>query len=259
MKQFLAALVALAAGAFALPVLAADIGVAFMHGKWGTNDRSSQIGPMLDAMTRAGYLVEVPEMPWSKSRAYDRDTSAAMLEMDAIVEKLKGRGAQRIVIGGQSMGANFAIAYASRRDGIAGVMAIAPGHVPELQGFQASLKGEVERAKKSVADGKGDARDRFNDNNQGKEQKMPSTAAIYLSWFDPNGLMVMPRNASRIKPETAFLWLVGEQDSMAQRGEGYAFSRAPANSKSAYKLVSGGHGDAGPKAAAEIVAWLKTL
>jgi dienelactone hydrolase len=256
MKRFLLAVVALIATAFSSAAFAADIGVLFMHGKWGNNTSNS---PVYDEIKRAGFLLETPEMPWSNSRAYDRDTSAAMLEIDAVVAKLKSRGAQRIVVGGQSMGANFAIAYASRRDGIAGVLAIAPGHVPELSGFQANLKGDVERSKKLVAEGKGDVRDRFNDNNQGKDQKMPSTAAIYLSWFDPNGLMVMPRNASRLKPETALLWVVGEQDSMAQRGEGYAFARAPANPKNAYKLVSGGHGDAGAKAAHEIAFWLKTL
>jgi pimeloyl-ACP methyl ester carboxylesterase len=238
------------------PVFAADIGVVFMHGKWAPGNSSS---PVYDEIKRAGFLLETPEMPWSQSRAYDRDTTAAMAEVDAAVAKLKSRGAERIVVGGQSMGANFAVAYASRRDGIAGVMAIAPGHVPELSGYQANLKGDVERAKKLVADGKGDVRDRFNDNNQGQDRKMPSTASIYLSWFDPAGLMVMPRNAARLKSETALLWLVGEQDGMAQRGEGYAFARAPANPKSAYKLVSGGHSDAGAKAAHEIAFWLKNL
>ena len=256
MKRILSVIAVVVTAVSSSASFAADIGVVFLHGKWAPGNMSS---PVYDEIKRAGFLLETPEMPWSQSRAYDRDTSAAMAEVDAAVAKLKSRGAQRIVVGGQSMGANFAIAYASRRDGISGVLAIAPGHVPELKGFQESLKGDVERAKALIADGKGDARGRFNDSNQGKDMQMPSTASIYLSWFDPMGLMVMPRNASRLKSETALLWLVGEQDGMAQRGEGYAFNRAPANPKSAYKLVSGGHHDAGAKAAREIVFWLKNL
>lgn len=256
MKRILAVFAVLVTALTSLPAAAADIGVIFMHGKWAPGNSSS---PVYDEIKRQGFLLETPEMPWSQSRAYDRDTTAAMAEVDAAVAKLKSRGAQRIVVGGQSMGANFAIAYASRRDGISGVLAVSPGHIPEVPGFQAGLRGDVDRAKALIAEGKGDARGRFNDNNQGKDMQMPSTANIYLSWFDPAGLMVMPRNASRLKPETALLWVVGQQDSMAQRGEGYAFNRAPANPKNAYKLVGGGHGDAGAKAAQEITLWLKNL
>ncbi len=259
MKRIFAVLAILAMAVVSLPAFAADIGVIFMHGKWGTNEASSPIGPIFNEIKRADALLETPEMPWSRARAYDRDTTAAMAEIDALVEKLKSRGAKRIVIGGQSMGANFAIAYAAQREGIAGVMAISPGHTPDLKGFQDSLKGDVERAKALIAEGKGDVKGRFNDSNQGQEQQMPATANVYLSWFDPQGLMVMPRNAARLKPETAFLWLVGNQDSMSQRGEGYAFARAPANPKNAYKLVTGSHTEAGAKAAREIGAWLKTL
>ncbi len=46
---------------------------------------------------------------------------------------------------------------------------------------------------------------------------------------------------------------------MAQRGEGYAFNRAPANPKNACKLARGGHSDAGARAALEIAFWLKNL
>lgn len=259
MRRFLFAFTVFVAALSSSTVYAAqDLGVIFMHGKWGGPSDQS-IAPILQEIKRQGFPVEAPEMPWSRSRAYDKDAGGAMAELDAIVAKLKERGAQRIVVGGQSMGANFAIAYGSRRDGIAGVLAVAPGHVPDQPGFQASLKGDVDRAKQLIADGKGDVKDRFNDSNQGREQKIPSTANIYLSWFDPVGLMAMPRNAAQLKPETAFLWVVGKQDGIAQRGESYAYGRAPANPKSAYKLVEGGHGDAGANAAYQISFWLKNL
>ena len=258
MKKLLLALVVmtvfLSSSAFA-----ADIGVVFLHPKWGTTNPKSPIGPLIAAMEKAGYLVEFPEMPWSRERAYDRDVDGAMSEIDAAVKRLKDKGAKRIVVGGQSMGANAAMIYGARRDGLAGVMAVSPGHTPEIAGYRSSLKGDVERAQKLIADGKGDARDYFYDNNQGKEQKLPSTAKIYLSWFDPNGAAVFPKSAAELKPGTALLWIVGDDDPMAKRGEGYAYAQAPANPKSAYKVVGGGHFDAGGKAASEIIAWLGVL
>ena len=82
-----------------------------MHGKWGGPSDGS-VTPIVQELKRQGFLVETPEMPWSRSRAYDKDATGAMAELDAVVAKLKERGAQRIVVGGQSMGANFSIAYA---------------------------------------------------------------------------------------------------------------------------------------------------
>jgi dienelactone hydrolase len=259
MKRILTAFFILVSAMVTSTAFAADIGVVFMHGKWGSNSAKSPIGPIVDALGRAGYLVEAPEMPWSRERAYDKDVAGAMAEIDAAVAKLKARGAQRIVIGGQSLGANAAMIYGSQRDGVAGVLAVSPGHTPDDPQFSQSLKGDPERAQKMIADGKGDVRDRFSDVNQGKEEKKSATAAAYFSWMDPKGLAVIPRSAQALKPGTALFWLVGEDDGMAKRGPGYAFNKAPANPKNTYKVVGGGHFDAGGRAADEIIAWLKTL
>src|SRR5689334_6781399 len=99
MRRLLFALAAIAAGTFAMPALAADIGVVFLHSKWGTANAPA-VKTLVEAMTSAGFLVETPDMPWSRSRAYDKDVEGALAEIDAAVARLKSRGAQRIVVGG---------------------------------------------------------------------------------------------------------------------------------------------------------------
>src|SRR5438445_378652 len=71
------------------------------------------------------------EMPWSDRRAHDAGFDDVMSQLEGEVAKLRGAGARKIVIGGQSFGANVALAYAARHPDINGVMALAPGHSPE--------------------------------------------------------------------------------------------------------------------------------
>ena len=93
------------------------MGVVLLHGKGGVP------GAMLEgfgeALKKAGAAIEEPEMPWSHKRIYDATYEQAMAEIDLAVQKLKWRGATRIVIAGHSLGANAAIGYAARRDGLA--------------------------------------------------------------------------------------------------------------------------------------------
>ena len=243
-----------------LPAAAADVGVVFMHGKWGNTAGRSPSGQLVQAIKDAGMLAEFPEMPWSKDRAYDRDVDGALAEIDAAAKRLQDKGAQRIVVGGQSMGANMAFAYAARRDGIAAVLAVSPGHVPESGGFRSSLAPDVGRAQRFVGDGKGETKASFLDINQGERKNLSVTANIYLSWMDPAGAAVMPRNAAGIKPGTALYWIAGDKDGLTASGRAYALDKAPANPKSAYVVITGGaHANTQSIATPQIVAWLKAL
>ena len=259
MKRIFILLAALAAGMASMPASAADIGIVFLHPKWGLSGPKSPVGPLIQALGNAGFLVDAPEMPWSRNRAYDRDVDGALAEVDAAVKRLKDKGAKRIVVGGQSMGANVALAYAARRDGLAGVMAIAPGHTPEQEGFRKALTADYERARKMLADGKGDVKDNFMDSNQGRTEKKPASARAYVSWLDPNGAAVIPKNTAMLKPGVPLLWVVGDDDPMSKRGQGYAYAKAPAHPKNAYTTVKGGHVDTSRIASGEIIAWLKGL
>lgn len=252
-------LVAAVVGCGALmPARAADkIGVVLMHGKDGS--AGGPIGPLIRKLKAAGVVVVAPDMPWSRRRFLAKDYDGSMKEIDAAVARLKHSGATMIVVAGMSMGANAALGYGARRSGLAGIAAIAPGHVPELEGFQRRLHHDYRRAKAMVDAGKGDAFGSFLDVNQKKTLHVRVKARIYLSWFDPNGPAVMPKNAAHLKPGTPLLWVVGRKDRMYTRGKAYAFARAPANPKSAYIVVRGGHMKTPTFAADQIVHWIKRL
>lgn len=251
------ALALIGCGAFAPAQAAEKIGVVLMHGKQGTASPKSLIGPLIGDLKAAGVLVEAPNMPWSKQRYLAKDYEASMQEIDAAVARLKQHGATKIVVAGMSMGANAALGYGARRTGLAGIAAIAPGHVPELAGFQRRVNHDYRRAKAMVDAGHGDKVGSFLDVDQGEAERVNVKARIYLSWFDPNGPAAIPKNTARLKPGTPLLWVVGKRDRMFGRGRGYAYARAPANAKSAYVVVGGGHKQTPKIAAKEIVAWIK--
>lgn len=258
--KILATTFALVLSLAAMPLHAAgSIGVVLMHGKSGTSKPASPVGVLAEFLSGKGILVATPDMPWSRSRMLEKSYEDSMAEIDSAVAELKAQGATTIVVGGHSMGANAALGYGASRDGIAGIMAIAPGHIPEDDNYQSGLGHDWKRAKKMVDAGKGSETAQFNDRNQGQDSTINATADIYLSWFSPNGDAVMPKNASRLKPQTALLWIIGEQDSMMDRGRGYAFSKAPSHPKNAYVVVGGGHGATPKKGKKEILDWLKSL
>lgn len=242
------------------PLQAAEkVGVLLMHGKWGTSFPKSPIGKLTHSLERKGFLVLAPDMPWSRERGYDKTFEESMTEIDEKVEELRKKGATKIVVGGQSMGANAALGYGARRDGLSGILAIAPGHIPEVNEFQNKIDHDWKRAKEMVESGNGDQKEKFNDLNQGKKRKKKMRAEVYLSWFDPNGPAVMPVNAANLKSGASLLWIIGGKDSMYDRGEAYAFSKAPSNTKNAYVVVEGGHKVTPQKGESEIINWLNNL
>lgn len=259
MKSVITILI-LALSIIAFPLKAEEkIGVLLMHGKWGTSSKNSPIGKLATALEGEGFLVSAPDMPWSRDRGLDKSYEESMSEIDGIVSELRSRGASKIVVGGHSIGANAAVGYGSRRDGLAGILAIAPGHIPEVAGFQSRIDNDWERAKEMVSSGKSEERAEFKDLNQGKKTEKDIQADIYLSWYDPAGPAVIPVNVAKLKQGTPLLWIIGEKDRMFDRGEGYAYSNAPSNTKNAYIVVKGGHKTTPQKGESEIINWLKNL
>jgi dienelactone hydrolase len=252
-----AALVVLAApAALAQSANLNGFGVVLMHGKGGAP--GGLIASTAAALQAAGGRVVMPEMPWSRARMYDATYEQAMAEIDRAVAQLRSQGATRIVVGGQSFGANAAIGYAARRDGLAAVVALAPGHVPERPIFAQRTAPAVAKAKQMVAEGKGDARATFPDTNQGRNFDVQATARVYLSFFDPNGPAPMPKNAAAMK-RVPFLWVIGRDDPLFSSGPEYAFNRAPKHPKSKYLEVNARHENTPDAARGEVVTWLKSL
>lgn len=236
------------------------IGVVLMHGKGRTAGEKSPIGKLAYALEVADFIVVAPDMPWSRSRGFDRTYAESMAEIDKAVAKLKDKGATKIVVGGHSIGANAALGYGARREGLAGILAIAPGHTIDGDGFHKLVDFDYRRAKEMVAAGKGEEETGFKDVNQGRKSTKTMKAKVYLSWFDPEGPAPMPKNTANLKPGTPLMWIIGEKDRlMMERGKEYAYAKAPAHDMSAYVVVKGGHGATPMKGKKEIIDWLKGL
>jgi pimeloyl-ACP methyl ester carboxylesterase len=163
------------------------------------------------------------------------------------------------VIGGHSFGANMALAYGARHPDVAGVLVLGPGHTPERFARNPEIAKSLDKARSLLAAGKGGTFANFTDVNQGKTREISAKPAVYISYFDPSGPAVMPRNAAMLSPNTALLWVVGTKDNMYQAGTAYAFDRAPKNPYSRYQTVEADHVGT-PAAARRVVAdWVKGL
>lgn len=89
------------------------IGLIYMNGKQGpTNSAGSN--DIAAKAAAAGIKVIVPSMPWGRGGwekiSVTPDEVFGMI--DGYANQLRAQGAQRIVVGGQSLGANVALSYA---------------------------------------------------------------------------------------------------------------------------------------------------
>ena len=223
---------------------------------------SPQVCGILSSELEAqGFLVSTPTMPWSFNRYLDTSFETALNEIAAAIGQLKQKGAIRIVVAGHSMGANAALAYAANRGGVAGVVMLAPGHYVDLPRYQQRVKGGVAKAREMVQSGRGTQNAEFQDTNQGEPFLVNTQAQIYLSYFDPDGLGAMGRNAASLDSKIPLLVVVGDQDMFHPLAQAKAqiFTKAPANPLSQFVVVSAGHLGTPAAAKADVVRWLKSL
>jgi pimeloyl-ACP methyl ester carboxylesterase len=241
----------------ASPVAAASLrgmGVVFLHGKgvWpGAFD-----GGIPAALEAEGAKVVSPEMPWSLRRMYGATYEQAMAEIDAAVATLKAKGATRIVIVGHSLGANAALGYAAQRHSVVAVVAIAPGHLPETAEMRAHTQSAIAEARQLASAGHQERRT-WPDMVQGLPTFASATPSVYISWFDPNGPAVIPKNVAALNG-IPLLWVVGNFDPISSRGPQYAFSRAK-NPANRYVQVLATHLTTSLMARGQVVDWLKSL
>lgn len=232
------------------------IGIVWMHGKWGHPN-----APHFEALTRVlkseGFIVETPVMPWGRDRMYNADYSTALVEIDRSVEVLRKKGAKRIIIAGQSFGANASIAYVASGRKVDAIMPIAPGHSPNLGIHR--YADDVVKARRMIAAGNPDEKMSFLDINQGQQRKVTTSAKIYMSYFDPEGMGSMPNSAFSIKEALPFLYVIGTEDRLHNRGKDYIYNLVPSHPKNKYLVVNANHKDTPKAAARQIVEWIRSL
>lgn len=145
------------------------------------------------------------EMPWSSRRAADKQGNEALREIAAQVKALRQQGYKRVVVLGQGVGANAALAYAARGDADA-VVALGGDGAPAPASFAA-----------------------------------------------------LPALTPKIAQHVPMLWLVGGNDPLRDRGEDFAFAKAPPHPASKFQLLKSDIGNAPEAAAGPILEWIKTL
>ena len=238
----------------AIPVVSAEekLGIVLMHGKQSAPE---QHGPLASAVVAAGFPLERPEMCWSGRRIYDRDYLTCLRDIDRAVDRLKERGATAFVIAGHSLGANAALAYGARNE-VKGVIALAPGHRPEILARRPRVAEDLDRARRLVVEGRGQEPIRFTDFNGSLAITVMATPAAYISFFAPDSPAVMPDNAARLK--APLLYVVGNDDPL-QRGPEEIFAKTPPHALNSYVTVQAGHFDTSAAAAARFVAWLRLI
>ena len=243
-----------AAGSVRADTLSGEkIGVLLMHAKGASTRNIEDLGAALGA---AGALVEMPEMPWSEDRVYDKGYEESMAEIDEHVARLKSDGAKRIVVAGHSIGANAALGYAARRDGIAGVVLLAFGHVPGNDRFAAKLYKSAAKAKAMIDAGKGEERAVFRDFGGNNDSASASANDLY-SWFDSSGPATIDNNAPNVKPETPILCVDGAKDRNKRCS--YIMLAVPANDLTRHVTVDATHRGTPSASSDAVIAWLRTL
>lgn len=145
------------------------------------------------------------EMPWSSRRAADKQASDALGEIAAQAKSLRREGYKRIVVLGQGLGANAALAYAA--------------------------KGDLDALVALGGDG----------------------AAA------PASFAALPALTPQIAPHVPVLWLVGANDPLRERGEDYAFAKAPPHPASKFQLLKADLGQSPEAAASSIQEWIKSM
>lgn len=237
------------------PVSGQTVGVVLMHGN--TDSPSGTIAPLAAALEGAGYLVERPEMCWSFRRKRDRPFLDCLAELDAPIAQLAGRGASAIVVAGMSQGGAAALAFGATRSGLTGIIALgANGDSGRLIRLFPQIAQSITEARAMATAGRGDERATFSDLNIHGPFPVETTAAIYLSFFDPAGPSNMRDNVSHLR--APLLWVAGLSDRSQFGSEGM-FGSAPFNPMNRYVTVDSDHLGTPTAAREAVISWLREL
>jgi pimeloyl-ACP methyl ester carboxylesterase len=242
--------VLLAAG----PALAFErVGLVLLHGKTGT---PGQFATVADFLVESGFAVETPEMCWSDARLYDAPLADCMNDVDGAIDRLRSDGISRIVVGGHSLGALGALAYAAGHPGLAGIIVLGPAGDPGDFNRNPAVARSVAAAEAMVAAGDGDVPEDFTDRVLGKNFTIRTTPNAFLSFLGPDSPIAIRRTLPAI--DAPLLWVAGTRD--ANQGDAAAlFKLAPADPQSRLVKVDATHLSTPDAATTAMSEWLDAL
>ena len=121
-------------------------------------------------------------------RLYDVNYRIGLEEVHREVEKLRATGAKKVIVGGESFGANGALAYQAVYGDADALLVLAPGHSPGSWYRSGQTRDAVDRAGALFREGKRDEIFSFIDYNQDRQRNLSATVDAYLSFFQYDGL-----------------------------------------------------------------------
>ncbi len=193
-------------------------------------------------------------MAWGRGRIYEKTYDDAMGEIDDAVDRLKSRGAGRIFVGGHSLGANAALGFVARREGLSGVIVLAYGHSPRH--IEKKLPDSLARARQMIEAGQGHESADFEDFKQGRRLQRTMTAEIYVSWFQPGGPGGAGKNARAIKPGTPVFWVEDDAKRKRTKKRRRIFNKVPEHPKNEFRVISSTHRKVPADAIGIVTDWL---
>jgi len=228
-----------------------ETAIILMHGKWG-----SPPAPLDSNFSVQRFHVVSPLMPWAGVSGYDKTYEQALEEIHQLVTKLRAQGFKKIIIGGQSFGANGALAYSAVYGDVDGMMLFAPGHNPDIdKNWQPGL---VSEAKKNIKEGRPEQSITFTDfNDGGRQRTIEARSDIFHSYFADDSLANMSKSATKIKTSIPTAVYMGNGDYVTRMGSRYFFDRLPGHTKSKYQISSASHREVPMASFDNALDWLK--
>lgn len=241
----------------ALCLAAGRIGIVLLHGKAGTPDfMTNAAGRVLQ---ETGFFVDTPEMAWSKNRYMDKTYEAALDEIVQAIGRLRRKGADKVVVSGYGMGGNAAFAYAVYLGKIDGVVLLAPEQSPDSPSYK-KYQTDVAKARTMIDTGHGEQTAVFMEGDMGVGYGRNMKAAIYYSYFSPEGLGAVSKAAFLLNPKIPVLYIVGSRDPLtAGIGKSYVFDKLPINKLTRYVIIDTDHMGTPSTAVGTVIDWLKEL
>lgn len=238
--------------AWAEPVSCA---VVLMHGKWGTA-QTPYLKPVVQKLEPMCQVKSL-EMPWSRGRLYDKPYADAIAQIRQAVQQFRQSGVQWVAVGGQSFGANAALAYMAQEGDVDAVLPMAPGHVPENFYAIPDVRTGIDAARQAVASGQGATWVEMTDINQGQRRPVKAPAAALWSYFDPQGWGNMALSAQNFRKPVPVFWAIGTQDPLYPSGSAAIYQKLPTHADSFYLVVQANHATTPEAASDALLAWVK--
>lgn len=233
------------------------VGVVILHGKTG---QPGFFGSVAEELKQAGFSVTVPEMPWSKDRYIDKTYEESLKEIEQAVNSLRKKGAAKVVLAGHSMGANASLAYAAYHGSIDGIILLAPGHNSSSRVGRDMFAADVAKAKQLMDEGQGSRVIACADSNEGKRFTRQMKAAIYYSFFQPEGMASISKSAAAVQGNIPVLHIAASRDPLTEAlSKSYLFDKIPAHPLSRYIIIEAEHLTAPAAAVSEMISWLNRL